>query len=121
VTGPKQAKEIILLGLDRIDAATAQRLGIVNRVVPAGTHVDTALQIASNIAAVDPNLMQQTKKALNRSYEARGLDGALRQALDTDHAIESQGSADKRAFMDIARAEGLKAALAWRDARFADS
>jgi len=120
VTGPKQAKEIILLGLDRIDAATAQRLGIVNRVVPQGTHVDTALQIATDIAAVDPNLIQETKKAINRSYEARGLDRALRQALDIDHTIESQGSADKREFMDIARADGLKAALAWRDARFAD-
>ena len=54
LTGPKQAKEIVLLGLDRIDAATAQRLGIVNRVVPAGTHVDTALRIAGNIAAIDP-------------------------------------------------------------------
>ena len=120
VTGPKQAKEIILLGLDRIDAATAQRLGIVNRVVQPGTHVDTALRIATNLAAVDPNLMQQTKHAINRSYAARGMDGALRQALDIDHAIESHGSTDKRSFMDIARAEGLKAALAWRDARFAD-
>jgi enoyl-CoA hydratase/carnithine racemase len=117
--GPKQAKEIVLLGLDRIDAATAQHLGIANRVVPAGAHVHTALRIAGNIAAIDPNLVRDTKKAINRSYEARGMDNALKQALDIDHAIESHGSADKRQFMDIARAEGLKAALVWRDARFA--
>jgi len=118
--GPKQAKEIVLLGLDRIDAATAQHLGIANRVVPAGMHVQTALRIAGNIAAIDPNLVRDTKQAINRSYEARGMDAALKQALDIDHAIESQGSADKRQFMDIARAQGLKAALAWRDARFAE-
>jgi enoyl-CoA hydratase/carnithine racemase len=118
--GPKQAKEIVLLGLDRIDAATAQHLGIANRVVPAGAHVHTALRIAANIAAIDPNLVRDTKKAINRSYEARGMDTALKQALDIDHAIESHGSADKRQFMDIARAQGLKAALAWRDARFAE-
>jgi len=116
--GPKQAKEIVLLGLDRIDAATAQQLGIANRVVPSGTQVQTALRIASNIAAIDPDLVRDTKKAINRSYEARGMDIALKQALDIDHAIESHGSADKRQFLDIARAQGLKAALAWRDARF---
>ncbi len=120
LTGPKQAKEIVLLGLDRIDATTAQQLGIVNRVVPAGAHVDTALRIAGNIAAMDPDLVRDTKKAINRSYEVRGMDMALKQALDIDHSIESHGSPDKREFMDIARAEGLKAALAWRDARFGE-
>jgi enoyl-CoA hydratase/carnithine racemase len=118
LTGPKQAKEILLLGLDNIDAVMAQRLGIVNRVVPAGTHVQTALRIAAHIAAVDPNLVRDTKKAVNRSYEVQGLDMALKQALDIDHAIESHGSPDKRQFMDIAREQGLRAALAWRDARF---
>jgi enoyl-CoA hydratase len=118
MVAPKQAKEIIFLGLDNIDAVTAQRLGLVNRVVPAGTHVSAALRIAANIAAIDPNLVRDTKMAINRSYEAQGLETALKAALDIDHAIESQGSPDKRQFMDIARAQGLKAAIAWRDARF---
>ena len=34
------------------------------------------------------------------------------------HLIDSHGSPDKRAFMDLAREQGLKAALAWREARF---
>jgi enoyl-CoA hydratase/carnithine racemase len=120
LVGPKQAKEIVLLGLDRIDAATAQRLGIVNQVVASGTHVRTALRAARNLAAIDPALMRGTKAAINRSYEARGMGLALEQALAIDHAIESHGSPDKRRFMDIARAQGLKAALAWRDERFAE-
>jgi enoyl-CoA hydratase/carnithine racemase len=118
MVGPKQAKEIILLGLDDIDAPTALRLGLVNRVVPAGTHVHAALRIAANIAAIDPTLVQETKTAINRSYEAQGMHSALQAALDVDHAIESRGSPDKKRFMDIARARGLKAAIAWRDARF---
>jgi enoyl-CoA hydratase len=118
MVGPKQAKEIILLGLDDIDAATALRLGLVNRVVPAGSHVSTALQIAANIGAIDPHLVQDTKKAINRSYEVQGMDSALKAALDIDHAIESHGSPDKKQFMDIARGQGLRAAIAWRDARF---
>jgi enoyl-CoA hydratase len=118
MVGPKQAKEIILLGLDDIDAAAALRLGLVNRVVPVGAHVAAALRIAANIGAIDPALVQDTKKAINRSYEAQGMDAALKAALAIDHAIESHGSPDKKQFMDIAREQGLKAAITWRNARF---
>jgi hypothetical protein len=44
--------------------------------------------------------------------------GALEQALEIDLLIEGQGSPDKKAFFDVARKDGLKAALTWRDARF---
>jgi len=121
MVGPKQAKEIILLGLDHIDAAAALRLGLVNRVVPSGTHLTAAFRIADNIAAIDPDLMRETKAAINRSYEAGGMTLALQSALAIDHAIESRGSPDKKQFMDVARAQGLKAALAWRDARFEEA
>jgi enoyl-CoA hydratase len=46
------------------------------------------------------------------------MRAALRAALDMDHAIESTGSPDKKRFMDLAREQGLKAALAWREGRF---
>lgn len=118
MVGPKQAKEIILLGLDNIDVAAALRLGLVNRVMPVGEHVAAALRIAGNIGAIDPTLVQDTKKAINRSYEGRGMAAALKAALDIDHAIESHGSPDKKQFMDIARGQGLRAAFAWRDSRF---
>jgi enoyl-CoA hydratase/carnithine racemase len=119
VVGPKAAKDIILTGDDTIGAERALALGIVSRVVPDGEHLARARRVASHIAVVDPELVRDTKKALNRSYEIQGLRTALEAALDIDHAIESHGSPDKRAFMDIARAQGLKAALAWREARFA--
>lgn len=120
VVGPKAAKDIILTGDDAIDAERALALGIVSRVVPEGEHLRSALRIAQQMAVIDPALMRDSKKALNRSYEIQGLRAALEAALDIDHAIESHGSPDKRQFMDIARAQGLKAALAWREARFAD-
>ena len=119
--GPKAAKDIILTGDDSIDAQRALALGIVSRVVPEGEHLSSALRIARQMAVIDPDLVRDTKKALNRSYEIQGLRAALEAALDIDHAIESHGSPDKRMFMDIARTQGLKAALAWREARFAGS
>ena len=118
LVGPKIAKEIILLGEDRIPAVRARELGIVNRVVAADQLDETALAIATHLAAVDPNLVKETKRAINRAYEARNMLAALEEALAIDLAIEGAGSPDKIQFMDVARREGLKAALAWRDARF---
>jgi hypothetical protein len=44
---------------------------------------------------------------------------ALEEALAIDLGIEAEGSTDKLHFMEMARRDGLRAALAWRDARFA--
>ncbi len=118
IVGPKVAKEIILTGMDRIDAARAREIGMVNRVVPADVLQEEALSLARHIAVIDPHLVKQTKRAINRAIEARGMLEALESALDMDLLIEAEGSPDKQQFMDIGRAEGLKAALAWRDARF---
>lgn len=118
LVGPKIAKEIILTGADRIGAARAREIGMVNRVVPDAEVDAEALRTATHLAAIDPGLVKQTKRALNRAIEVQGLLQGLEIALDMDLAIEGEGSPDKQRFMDIARAEGLKAALAWRDARF---
>jgi enoyl-CoA hydratase/carnithine racemase len=118
MVSPKHAKRIILSGQDSVTAALAMQMGLVSEVVPAGEHLATAMRVARNIAKMDPDLVQQTKKALQRIYDVQGLEAALAAALDIDHAIESHGSPDKVRFMDIARAEGLRAALAWRAQRF---
>ncbi len=121
LVGPKRAKEIILTGADRITAPEAARIGIVNRVVPSDEVETAALALARHIAVIDPALVQATKRAINHSFEVMGLIEALDAALDIDLAIEGNGSDDKRAFMEIARKEGLRRAIAWRDARFGGS
>jgi enoyl-CoA hydratase/carnithine racemase len=118
LVGPKIAKEIILLGEDRLPAARARELGIVNRIVAAEALDSTGLAVANHIAAIDPNLVKATKRAINRAFEARNMLDALEEALAIDLKIEGEGSPDKIQFMEIARRDGLKAALAWRDARF---
>jgi enoyl-CoA hydratase/carnithine racemase len=119
MTSPKHAKRIILSADDRISARDALAMGLVSRVVQTGTHLDEAMRTARGVALMDPDLVAATKKALNRSYDIQGMPTALRMALDIDHGIESHGSPDKRAFMDIARERGMREAIAWRDARFA--
>ena len=119
LVGPKRAKEIILTGADRIPAREAHSMGLINRVVGKGRAEAEALALARHIAVIDPGLVQKTKRAINRSFEFAGLLDALEDALQIDLAIEGEGSLDKRQFMDIARKDGLRAAIAWRDARFA--
>jgi len=121
LVGPKRAKEIILTGADRISAAEAARIGLINRVVPADQLESTAIALARHIAVIDPNLVQKTKHAINQCFETMGLMKALHTALDIDLAIEGAGSDDKRKFMEIARKEGLRKAIEWRDAKFGGS
>jgi enoyl-CoA hydratase len=118
LVGPKLAKELILTGADRIPAEEALRIGLINRVLRAPELEPAALKLARHIAAIDPMLVKRTKRAINRTFEIMGMMEALESALEIDLAIEGEGSMDKRQFMDIARREGLRAAFAWRDARF---
>jgi enoyl-CoA hydratase/carnithine racemase len=115
VVGPKRAKEIILLGLDNVDAREALSMGLVNRVVPDGTHLEEALKVAQQLTRIDPSLMSQTKQAINRAYSIMGLEQALDAGLDIDTLIEGEGMPSKRKFLAITREQGLRAALTWRD------
>ncbi len=121
MTGPKQAKEMLLTGADKVTAQQALAMGLINRVVPVGEEVETALGLARQMAVVDPDLMRRTKRAINESYRIKGLDAALEAALAIDLEIEGAGTDDKRRFLEITRADGLRAAIAWRDARFAEN
>jgi enoyl-CoA hydratase/carnithine racemase len=115
LVGIKRAKEIILLGLDRIDAREAARIGLVNRVVPEGTHLKEAISVAKQLAQIDHPLMAETKRAINRTYEIMGLIEALEEGLEIDTRIEGQGMPTKAKFLRITREKGLRAALDWRD------
>jgi enoyl-CoA hydratase len=121
LVGPKRAKDIILTGADHIAAPEAARIGLINRVVPRDQVESSVLALARHIAVIDPSLVQQTKRAINQCFEVMGLMEALNQALEIDLAIEGKGSDDKRKFMEIARTDGLRKAIAWRDARFTGS
>ena len=118
LTGPKQAKELIFTGNDRIPAARALEMGLVNRVVPQGRALEAAMEMAGQIAVMDEQAMALSKAALNRTYEIMGLREAMRTGVDLDVEITCLDTPDRQRFREISRREGLKAALAWRDSRF---
>ena len=61
------------------------RLGIANRVVPKGTSVDAALELAERIAALPPQAVRETKALLNRSV-TDAVDTLLAAAITTETA-----------------------------------
>ncbi len=120
ITGPKQAKELLLTGDDRVSAEDALRMGIVNCVVPPDEALPKAKNTARKMVQSAAISVQLTKQAINRSYEVMGLRQALLTSLDIDVEINATPSWEKREFARIRKEQGVKAAIAWRDARFAD-
>ncbi|HEY8800608.1 MAG TPA: enoyl-CoA hydratase/isomerase family protein [Candidatus Limnocylindrales bacterium] len=115
VVGQKRTRELLLTG-DLIDAVEAERIGLVNRVVPADRLADEVDALAERLARVPPDVMAPTKLMLNRAMDAAGFAAAVEMGLDLQAFINMSETA--REFDAIVRAEGLKAALAWRDRRY---
>jgi enoyl-CoA hydratase/carnithine racemase len=76
----KQAMEMLLLG-EMIDAPTAQRFGLVNRVVPAGQELPSALAVANQIAAKSPLTVAIGKQAFYRQLELPLADAYAEMAV----------------------------------------
>lgn len=121
VTGPKQAKELLLTGEDRIPADRALQMGLINTVVPPEDLMSEALKLARKVARSSSHAVRRTKDAVNRSYDIMGLRQSLALGLDIDLDINATPTWEKQEFSRIRKEQGVKAAIAWRDARFAEA
>lgn len=108
VLGPSRTKLLMLTG-DRVPAAEAFRLGLVDKVVPAGEVMDAALDIARRVSEASPSAVRQTKMAITHGAE---------QSLATALRLEIEGWVVNFAHPD--RVEGLTAFLERRPPRWAE-
>src|SRR6185369_5007787 len=115
VIGQKRTRELLLTG-DLIDAQTAERYGLVNRVVPADRLAAEVDELADRLARVPPDVMAPTKLMLNRAMDAAGFAAAVELGLDLQSFVNMSQTA--REFDAIVRRDGLREALAWRDRRY---
>jgi enoyl-CoA hydratase/carnithine racemase len=106
VVGLAKAKELILTG-EIIDAAEAERIGLVSRVAPAGTGLEVAVEMAQMVAARGPVAVREAKRA---------LDAALDLPLDEGLAMELEAS--ERVFASEDMLEGAHAFFEKRQPRF---
>jgi enoyl-CoA hydratase len=120
VVGVRTAKEMLFTGEDRIPAAEAHRIGLVNRVVPKDQLEDATMALATEIAKNEPFVVQTTKRALNRVWDVAGFRAAMAANTELDTIIETANLAARAEFRRITEEQGLKAAIAWRDAQHSE-
>lgn len=116
VLGEKKTNELLFTG-DSVDATEALLIGLVNSVVDDLEEAVAAL--CRRITPTPLGTLRYTKIALSRAYEAMGLRQAVAANHDLSAVLNSLDSPEQQAFDGIVREQGLKAALAWRDARYA--
>jgi enoyl-CoA hydratase len=112
MVGPQWAKRLLLTG-ERIDARTAERIGLVMQAVPASELDDVVHALASNIARVPYDLLAQNKSICNKAIELMGRTMLQELARESDAMAHKSPAAQE--FGQIARSEGLKAALEWQN------
>jgi len=104
--GKAKAMDLILTGR-MMDAAEAERCGLVARVVPAASLLDETMKVAQTIAALSLPSVMVAKEAVNRSFETTLAEG-LRFERRVFHALFA--TADQK--------EGMAAFVAKRPAKF---
>ncbi len=89
--GKAKAMEMCLTGR-MMDAAEAERSGLVSRIVPAAELVDEALKVAGKIASMSRPAALMAKEAVNRAYETTLAEGVRfeRRLFHSTFATEDQ-------------------------------
>ncbi len=104
--GKAKAMDIILTGR-MMDAAEAERAGLVARIVPAASVVEEAVKVAETIASMSLPSVLAAKEAVNRAFETSLAEG-VRFERRIFHSLFA--TADQK--------EGMSAFIAKRPAKF---
>jgi len=117
VIGMRKAKELMYTG-DTISGAEAADIGMINKAVPEDKLEEEVTIMAERIANQTADALAVHKEAMNRWYQAMGMESSIMAAADydfvyyyTQHARELYGRI---------RDDGLKSALTWRDTPYND-
>ena len=106
--GKSKAMEMCLTGR-MMDAAEAERSGLVSRVVPAAALIEEALKTAETIASMSRAAVFAAKESVNRAYETTLAEG-IRFERRIFHSL----------FATQDQKEGMKAFVEKRPANFAN-
>ncbi len=106
--GKAKAMDLNLTGR-MMDAAEAERSGLVARVVPAASLMDEAMKVAETIAGMSLVALMVAKESVNRAFETTLAEG-IRFERRTFHAL----------FATHDQKEGMAAFVEKRPAKFED-
>ena len=106
LVGLHKAKELVYLA-EIIDAAEAERIGIVNRVVPHDELDKNVAELAGRLVALPPIQLSVSKRLLNQSFSVSMAD-----------ALEFEDIAQALNFSSADTAEAMAAFVQKRDPKF---
>lgn len=106
LVGLHRAKELVFLA-DIIDAAEAERIGLVNRVVPHERFPGVVAELAARLAALPPIQVANSKRLLNQSS-----------SVSMAEALEAEGIAQALSFQTKDTVEAILAFIQKREPRF---
>lgn len=106
LVGRARAAELFFLA-EMVDASEAERIGLVNRVVPHDDLEDTVSDLAARLAAKPALPLALAKQALRRSMSA-----------DLDEMLDFEVRAQDEAFRSADALEGTRAFVEKREPRF---
>jgi enoyl-CoA hydratase len=108
--GPRKAKEFLLCA-ETIGADDAERLGLVNKIVPRGDLAQAARDMADKVALVPPVTAEAVKESINRMLDFQGQRESWRyhfmvhQFVSNTATALDAAEARKRGGMDAVRTE----------------
>ncbi len=85
LVGEGWAKRMILTN-ERVDAATALRIGLVEQVVPRGTALQTARDIAARVSSLSPDAVCASKQLIHQAR--RGVPRAAAVAVERERFVD---------------------------------
>jgi enoyl-CoA hydratase len=110
--GPQWTRRLLLTG-DPIDAATAERIGLVLKTVPRDALEDEVRALVRAVGQVPGPILRAVKQVVNQSIELMGYT-PLQRANWNEGAMARTTTAVGE-FTQVAREQGIHEAIAWRD------
>lgn len=117
ILGMRKAKELMYTG-DAISGVEAAQIGMINKAVPADKLEEEVTRLAERIANQSADALAIHKEAMNRWYQAMGMESAVMAAADYDYLYQHTTSASD--FRKKIQEAGLKEAFTWRDTPYDD-
>jgi len=106
LVGEGWAKRMMLCN-ERVDAATAERIGLLEEVVPAGDSLDRALALAAQASQQSPSAVARCKRLVHSARDKAIADGLV---AERELFVELFSTEDQR--------EGVNAFLEKREPRW---